>query len=592
LIDSSIQLAERTSAVLVMDVVESVQQIALNESVWIQRWHDFLNRVEHDLLPRHHGRLVKKLGDGLMVEFTDIRHALDGALAIHALMADCNQGIPEEMHMSLRAGINSTRIYADGWDVYGAGVNLAARLTSLAGPGETIISATARDALVNDSNTTLDDLGDCYLKHMMEPVRAYRVGAGTANSVVPARKDYAAELQPTIMVLPFESRSLQPEVIAVGEMIADSIISYLSRTRHLLVISRHSSNARPLRSQMMHPSQSHLHADYVLSGSFIVFDRRLMIMAELAETHTGTLIWSERLNGEIDDLFLAESKLGFQIAAGAHESVIATEVHRAATQPLQTLRSCTLLLGAITLMHRARRPEFDRARVMLEHLTERHNRHALPSAWMAVWYVLRVAQGWADQPERDANAALVCCDQALAKDSQSAFAIAVTGQVQGYLKKDLATAERLYQQALACNPNESLAWLWLGMNAGFRGESEEALEATSRALTLSSLDPLRYYFESLAASAAVTAGQYQRGIELARSSLRRNSAHSSTYRALAIGQALSGQVEQARTTVAALLRLEPSFTISQFIQRMPGARSSPEHAEKLARALRAAGLPE
>jgi adenylate cyclase len=575
-----------------MDIVESVQQIAIDESSWVQRWHEFLNRVEHDLLPTLHGRLVKKLGDGLMVEFASTRLALDGALAIHALLVDCNQGIPQEMQMSLRAGINSTRIYADGWDVYGAGVNLAARLTSLAGPGETIISAAAHDSLEDASSLTVVDLGDCYLKHIPDPVRAYRVGATNANLGLPARKEYAAELQPTITVLPFESRSLQPEVLAVGEMISDSIIGYLSRTRHLLVISRHSSTAQPSRSPMMRPSRSHLHADYVLSGSFIVIDRRLMIMAELAEAQTGTLIWSERLAGEVEDLFLVESKLGFQIAAAAHESVIATEVHRAATQPLQTLRSCTLLLGAITLMHRARRPEFDRAKVMLEHLAERHNRHALPNAWMAIWHVLRVAQGWSEQPDHDATAALACCDNALSKDSQSAFAIAVTGQVHGYLKKDLTTAEKLYQQALACDPNESLAWLWLGMNAGFRGESEEALQATSRALSLSSLDPLRYYYESLAASAAVTAGQYQRGIELARSSLSRNSAHSSTYRALAIGQALSGQVEQARSTVAALLRLEPSFTISQFIQRMPGARSSPEHAEKLARALRAAGLPE
>ena len=578
--------------VLVVDLVESVRLMEADEPGQVQRWRSFVSRTSEQLLPRYRGRLVKSLGDGLMVEFDDARQAVGAAIEMHALTAQDNVGQPAEKHMTLRAGLNSAQVYADNLDIYGAGVNLAARMCGLAGPGETVVSARLRDELTDELDANIEDLGDCYLKHVSEPVRVYRIGAAGPRPLLAALGDYAAPMQPSIAVIPFTSRSLAPEHFVIGELIADSIIGQLGRTRHLSVISRLSCTALRDRSESAKVAQSHLGAHYVLSGSYVALDKTLLIHVELIDSREHRLLWSDRLSGELQDLFQVHSELGHSIAAAAHEAVMTSEVHQAVTQPLPTLQSYSLLLGAITLMHRANQREFGRAQAMLERLSELHGRHALPNAWMATWYVLKVAQGWSEQPERDANAALACCNMALDRDSQSALAIAVTGQVQGYLKKDLDAAEQLYRQALDCNPNESLAWLWLGMNAGFRGESEVALDATSRALALSPLDPLRYYYESLAASAAVTAGHYQRGIDLARSSIRRNSAHSSTYRALAIGQALAGQVDEAKDTVRALLRLEPSFTIEQFTRRMPGTRASPEHAQRLAGALRAAGLPE
>ena len=176
-------------------------------------------------------------------------------------------------------------------------------------------------------------------------------------------------------------------------------------------------------------------------------------------------------------------------------------------------------------------------------------------------------------------------------DSQSALALAITGQVHGYLRKDLNAAESFYYQALDCDPNESLAWLWLGMNAGFRGESDEAADSAERALLLSPLDPMRYYYQSLAASASIAAGRYDRAIELASASLRTNRTHSSTYRALAIAQVLSGDVAAGAASVSKLLRLEPHFTVSAFLTRYPGQQQAKAYSEMLADALARAGLP-
>ena len=357
-------------------------------------------------------------------------------------------------------------------------------------------------------------------------------------------------------------------------------------------MSRLSTTALRGRTAAIPEARSPLGAGYVLSGSYVLQGKSLIVFAQLVECDTQQIIWSERLSAEQGDLLRVESEIGHAISTSASRALVASEVQKATVQPLPTLSSCGLMLGAITLMHRATYGEFTRAREMLNRLIELHGRHAQPLAWLGKWYVLQVAQGWSRDPKRDAEEALSCCERALDRDGRFALALAVTGQVHGYLRKDLDQAETFYQEALACNPNESLAWLWLGMNAGFKGESKQAADATEKALALSPLDPLRYYYESLAASAAVADGRYERTIELAKNSLRLNRSHSSTYRALAIAQALSGKGDEARKTIRMLLELEPSFTITRFLQRMPGSQSAPTYARKLADALRSAGLPE
>lgn len=578
--------------VLVIDLVESVRLMAADEPGTVARWHQFLQTAQNQTIPQHKGRMVKSLGDGLMVEFENSRDATNAAQAFHTTISASNEGLPPERQMHLRAGINDTPVYTSQMDIFGAGVNLAARLATLAGPGETVVSASVRDGLTDGLDASIEDLGECYLKHIEEPVRVYRVGGVGSASVLPQRGDYGAPMQPAIAVVPFTNRHHSAEHFAAGELIADGIIARLSKTRELKVISRLSTTVFRDRGTGSQAIEQALGASYVLAGSYVLNGAKLIVTAELVDAKTGHILWANRVQSPLQDLFETSSELCCTLADQAHASIMASELHSAVTQPLPTLQSYSLLLGAMNLMHRASFKEFDLARLMLERLMEMHRLHALPHAWMAKWYVLKAAQGWSVDPKREASAALESCAKALEYDNQSALALAVTGQVQGYLNKDLDTAENYYHQALACNPNESLAWLWLGMNSGFKGDNHDAADATERALLLSPLDPLRYYYESLAASACVAAERYDRTIELAEHSLRLNRTHSSTYRALAIAQALSGKADESRRTIKQLLVLEPAFTVTRFLQRMPGASTAPGYAHKLADALRSAGLPD
>jgi tetratricopeptide (TPR) repeat protein len=222
-------------------------------------------------------------------------------------------------------------------------------------------------------------------------------------------------------------------------------------------------------------------------------------------------------------------------------------------------------------MHRGVRDEFERAGQMLEVLAERGRRQAVPNAWLAKWHVLRFNRGWTSDRLGEAQYALDCAKRALDADSESSMALAVEGFVQTNLLKRLDEGEELYEHALQVNPNDSLAWLLKGTLHAFKGEGQQAVDSTENALALSPLDPLRNFYESLSATAALSAGQYERAIELAQRALRVGRNNTSTLRALAIAQSELGMMDAARATVRKVLAIEPGLTMRNYLERSPSA---------------------
>jgi class 3 adenylate cyclase/TolB-like protein len=580
-------LSRQRRTVVVIDVVESVRLMEADEAGQVDRWRRFVNEVQAVVLPRNGGRMVKSLGDGMLLEFETVRDAVSASLDMQRRVSAYNAGRPESAAMYLRVGVNVGEFVRDSIDIYGRGVNLAARIASLAGPGEIIVSADVRDQLVPGLDADAEDLGECYLKHVAEPVRVYRVGAPGFHPVV-LGKEEALTLQPTIAVIPF---SVQGEEHAVvGDLVADSIDAQLSPTAELRVISRLSCRAFADRQPDPHLIAAHLHADYLVSGTVYLRGERLVLSAELCETHQGYVVWGERVSGMLADLFDPQSTLTDRIARGVHDAILQREVQRARTVALPSLQSYSLLLGAVNLMHRQSRPDFERARELLEHLEDRHPRHATPKAWIAKCFAISAAQGWVEDPMRGAQAAHRHVEMALSCEPHNSLAWAIRGLLHGYVDVDFDAAEADCREALAHNPNESLAWLYLATLHGWRGRRAEAVDATRQALRLSPLDPMKYYFDSLAGAAMLGAHEYERAIEFSRRSIRSNRAHLSTFRVLALAQALSGDVESARLTIRELLEKDPRFSVSVFKRASPW-RLSPD-AMLLCEALREAGVPD
>lgn len=576
-------------AIMVVDVVESVRLVACDELSTIERWLDLVRRIETKVLPQHLGRVVKSLGDGLLVEFADARSAVAAALAVQQEATAAEQRVPAEKQIRLRVGIEVSDLIADARDVYGHGVNMAARLATLAGPGEVVVSATMRDRLTLGIDGDLKDLGDCFVKNLKEPIRAYRVGPpGAGLRLIEGAS--AGPLLASIAVVPFDGPPDDPEFQILGDVLADDVIETLSRSQSINLISRLSTSAFRGRHSNVAAICHHLKAHYVLSGSYRRWGGSVRLATELVDCSTAAVVWAQSFEFKISDVEAQKMEVVAELVQKITTSVAREELRRARLMPLPNLHAHTLLLAAVTLLHRNTLGDFNLARDLLQELISRVPRHPIPQAWMAHWQVLKVQQGWSNDILRDGNIAMDHTRRALDVDPDCAPALTIDGLVNTHFLKRLDVAQERYEQAVEANPSSALAWLLKGTLHAFMDQGAPAVADTTRALALSPLDPHRYYYESLAATANLAAGNNQRALHLAQRSLRSNRKHTSTLRVILNAQWRLGQHEAARETTAELLKLEPGLTVSGWLNRTPSA--SYKLGKEFAEVLRSVGVPD
>ncbi len=574
--------------IVFVDVVESVRLTEHDESGAVKRMRRLLAHVANDLVSKHGGLVIERRGDGLILEFRDSRSAAVCASEMHEGTAPYNVDVAVEDTISLRVGIHRADVLTDDTTLFGQGVNLAARIAALAGPGETVLSAVVAGELVNGLDGELQDMGECHVKHVAEPVRVYRLERQHDSH---ARLEMAAivKLQPMIAIMPFAGYGTESSGMGIGDIVSDQLIGALSRSNAVNVISRLSTTALRGRELSLSGIATRLAADFVVSGKYWRSADKLFVQVELASASTGVVIWAQTVSDdEIAALHIDSELIGI-LLQGITEALFTEEVRIARMLALPNLATHTLLLAAISFLYRLSAADFERAHSALSALHERVPRHPTPLAWLARWHLFRVVQGWSDDRDRDGRLALSYAQRALDLDPESSLALTMAGNVHVTYLHDLDEAERLYDSALAINPNESLAWLQKGNARSFRGDGSGALTDIGHAVRLSPLDPSRHFYESLLASAALTAGDYERAISAAKSSLRMNSNHVSSHRVLAIAQSLLGLHDEAAATVRHLLFVEPRLTVASYIAWSPGGRSG--LAEKFGRALHRAGLP-
>jgi len=583
----ALQRARR--AIVVVDVVESVRLMQLDEAGVIDRWRRFVNEVRTEVLPAHGGRLVKSLGDGMLLEFEEVAQAVAAAGDMQARCDAANSGRAPESHMRLRMGIHVADVHIDEFDIYGPGVNLAARLSTLAGPGQIVASADTVDAMVPGLDGDAEDLGECWLKHLAEPVRAYRLqGPGPLGAQTTLQAPSDERLRPAIAILNFIGAQGHS---VLGSLLADELASLLTVNSAVDVLSRLSTRqsyvAQPERAAHL---LKRLRANYAVSGSCVESAGHFRLTLELVYAANNQVLWSASTGGLIDDVIRSPRDVLQQVCTEVLAAVAAHETRRARTLPIASIESYTLLVGGVSLLHRLSQRDFQRSRELLDAVTERVPRHPDAYAWLAKWHILRAHQGWSEDPARSASQAHDSARRALDLDDECTLALTISGMVKVYFEHQLDAGQVLYEHALRANPSDALAWLLKGTLHGFRGEGEQALHDTRRALALSPLDPMHYYYDALAAGAAASAGRYQEALDLGQRSLRANSMHASTMRVLAIAYSMMGRTDEARAIVERLLTLEPEFTVRRFLARAPGADFAV--GKSFAQALARAGVPD
>jgi len=575
--------------IVMQDVVESVLKMHSDEKGYISLWHEFLSWAV-DSIQQHDGRLVKTLGDGVRAVFTDAAKAVSYSLKANAWSENRATLLDNDSQLQFRTGIHYCDVFMDGDDVYGNGVNLAARLAELGRPGDVILSAAVTEFVVDGLDGYIEDLGNCYLRHINEPVRSYRISAitKTASEQIPPEKNES--LSPLLAVLPFDYQGFSPGEERLGSILAERIIYQIANRAGLEVLSLLSTNAVSGRGLNCEALGQHLGANFIVSGSYRLVRGMVVAAVELVEATSARVLWTNQYQFEQDELLLIESSVITSIVVEVHDLLFKVSERKIREWPLRNIASHEILMGAVSTMHRAGSAEFDNAGKAFEHLVEQHRRNPIPHAWMANWHVLRVTRGIQKADSQLVPRALGETQRALDLDPMCSLALTMEGFIQCHMIKDLGKARDRYDQALQANPSESLAWLLRGVLDSFEGKAADAESAADQALKLSPLNPIRYFYLSLAASAILPSKKYERVIELASESIRLNRFHPSTYRVLILAQALNGDGESARQSVQTLLSLEPDFTVKRFLERSPVAATmmGPICAE----AFREAGVPE
>jgi adenylate cyclase len=576
--------------VLVMDLVESVRLMASNEASVVFHWHSFLQHARDEVLPRHGGRLVKSLGDGILVEFDEVAPAARATLQLHRYFDEANRRRDDENKLWLRAGLNATHLYVDDQDVFGHGVNLAARVAGLASPGETVITANVHDALVEGVDGDMQDMGESYLKHWPEPVRTWTLSQPSGNNLhlKPAALARPDDFRATIAVLPFASRGNAAEHFVIGELLADGVIVQLSRSQHLRVISRLSTSVLRGRDDANQTASQQFDAHFVLSGSYVAMGDRLLVTAELCDTRSNEVVWADRLTGDVLDVVQQESELINALASTCANQLLQSEVQRTLTQALPRLDSSALMLGAINLMHRSTRRDLERSQLLLEALVDRHKRSPAPWVWLAKWHIMQVVQGMAADPHQSFQRAIDISDRALDMAPDSALALSVKGHAMCHLGKDIQGSQHLLLEATHGNPNDPMAWLYSSVWSAMWGSPDQSVIEAEKALQLSPLDPQKYYFEMMLGNCYFAQGKMEDAVAMCEASLRKNRFHVPTIRALLVSQYELGRESDARATLELLRAMQPELTVSRYL----ASAGVTQARQRTAEAMQALGLPK
>jgi adenylate cyclase len=580
------------ATIMFADVVEYVRLAELDELGTIRRVKNFIEHLVSTEIPRHGGKVLEVRGDGVLMCFDSPAAAVQCAFTVHQAAVDEGATAPSPHALQLRAGIHLAEVWTDDHTVYGTAVNLASRIASLAGPAETVITDSVRDCLVVGLDADIHDLGECFLKHVATPVRAYRLAEPQPHAVLSlASRASAPERlgRAKIGIIPFDPNAGDADSLAIGDLIAQSLINAISRTATFDVVAWLTSKGFRGRKLSVTELGTALGADWLVCGTFRVDGDHLLVQAELIRVSSGLVELSERAADRSDDLLQPQSAIAAQFATSFSRHIAGIEARRVALHHLPTLNSHSLLIGAIGLMHRSNPQEFSRSREALEHLIERHPRMHAVRPWLAKWYVMRNTRGLSDDPPGDAKRAIDHTSRALDSAPDDTFSMAVQGFVEFHIRRNVDLAARLLGNACEANPNDALAATFNAAVLAAVGNTQAACAQAERAHALSPYDPLRAYMLLISASCALYADDYERAAKLAQVSIRESAAHAATWRTLIVAVGGCGRVDDARNACAQLMSLEPTLTLRRYQARV----ALPERLAHMAtEALRVAGVPE
>jgi adenylate cyclase len=555
-------------------------------------------------LARHGGRLVKLTGDGALAEFPSAVDALSAAIEFQQAMAEANRDQPEDTAIVFRIGLHLGDLIVEGDDLYGDGVNVAARLEAAAPPGGIVISGDVHNAVAGRLKAAFDDLGSLVLKNIERPLKAYEVkweaaewkapAAAPPIAISPLARDVPLALpdKPSIAVLPFQNMSGDPEQEYFADGVVEDIITALSRFKSLFVIARNSSFSYKGKSPDIRQVGRELGVRYVLEGSVRKAGSRLRITGQLIDATTGAHLWADRFEGAVEDVFELQDQVTEKVVAALAPRLEQAEIDRVKRKTIGNLGAYDCYLRSLACLQTLSKQNVEEAMALSTQAIDLDPE--LAPAYGLLLFCHAAGKGFAAVRNPDENNAEVARLVRIAAriGDDDAVALSNTAWAIAYVLHDLSHAQALVDRAVTLNPNLARAWGFSGWINLWSGNPALAVEHLTRAMRH---DPLHsghlMNSWSAMAHACFFLDRYSESMAWAERSLRESPDAHPNLRIFAASAAFAGMTETARKIGARLHAVDPEFRVSRLGTYL-GPYQKPEFLEKYAEGLRLAGLPE
>ena len=587
------RVQRRLAAILAADVAGYSRLMGEDEEGTLAAVKSHIDEVFDPEIAAHHGRIFKTMGDAVFAEFASVVDAVRCSAELQEAMGQRNISVPEDRRMVFRIGINIGDIIVEGGDIFGNGVNVAARLEGLAEPGGICISGNVCDQVQGKLDLTFEDMGEQRVKNIAQPVRVYRLilgGMGAAGKTAPGPPP-ALELphKRSIAVLPFVNMSGDPQQEYFSDGISEDIITALSRFRWFFVISRNSSFTYKGTAVHVKKVAAELGVHYVLEGSVRRTADRVRITGQLIDAIRDRHVWAERYDRELDDIFAVQDEITENIVASVAPEFLSAEMERTVGKRGSNLDAWERVMQARWHIGMYTKEANETGRQLLLEAIALDPKFAQAYSELSVTHGFDVLYGWSENASQSSAAAASAAQQAVSLDGSDALAHAVLGLVLTLDRKH-DDAIDILKGSIRLNPNMAAAHGYLGVVYGLVGDYKAAVEAVDRAMRLSPRDYNRAIWLAGKAMAAFGACHYEEVAELAGRILREYPRFPSAYRLRAASLALQGHENEARGDIDELLRLLPGLTVSQVRAQVP--IKDPGTMERWLDGLQKAGLPE
>ena len=588
------EMRQRLAAILAADVAGYSRLMAADERATVAAL-DAARGVFRRIIESNQGRVIDMAGDSVLAVFETATGAVNAAINVQTELGAAAALVPENRQMRFRIGVHLGDVMekADG-TVYGDGVNIAARLESLAEPGGTVVSAAVQAAQRNRLPTAFEDMGEHTVKNIAHPVRAYRmrVDDAIAGTAAAPEERGAPPLtlpdKPSIAVLPFNNMSGDPEQEFFADGVVEAITATLSRIRSFFVIARNSAFRYKGRAVNVPEVGRELGVRYLLEGSVQKAGNRLRITVQLIDAVADAHIWADRVDGTPEDLFELQDRITERVAGALQPSIRLAEIERVRRKRPQDLGAYDYTMRAMPLVWALEMEASENALKLLGQALAIDPEYPLALSLAGWCHAQRMVYNWTDDVDAARNAALSHAEKAAELSGDDPLILAVLGAVHSFVRNH-GTARIMLERAVALDPNAAWAWSRLGWVENYSDHPERAIEYFQRALRLSPLDPMNFNNYVGMGSANEIGQHYDEAVALYRRALQERPHAAWILRNLVCSLVGAGRVEEAKVEFAHLCSAYPGYTIAKFKKAMV---FSPAVLDRMAAQLKTMGLPD